>query len=717
MDDNDYQLIRQLFDDYLLMYSSRDDRLTTYFSEDFSGFTGGGNFLVKDREAWVAITRQDFAQIKDPIRIELKDLAIQSLSDTIAVTTGFFTIHLPIKDHVLSRETARLVLIFRKESSGWKISHSSISIPYHLVGEGEVYPLKELVERNQILEELIAQRTVQLSEANDNLQQANDELAREIAERKQTEEALQQSNQKLEAIISASPDGIGMISLDGKLQLMSDKLAQMHGYPIDQKDEIIGRSGFDLIDPSSHKMLADNIRKLIADESDHKLTEYLAVKKDSSRFHVDMNSAVLRDSNGNPASILFVERDITERKRAEADKENLQAKNRQLQKAESLGRMAGAIAHHFNNQLGVVIGNLELALMELSQGVSPRAKMTEAMNAASKAAEMSGLMLTYLGQSFGKHEPLDISETCRRTLPMLQAIVSSDVALEVDLPAPGPVIKANANHILQILTNLITNAREANPEGRGAIHLSVRTVLAANISTLHRFPLDWQPHSDAYACLEVTDTGCGIEDKDIEELFDPFFSSKFAGRGMGLAVVLGIVRAHGGVVTVQSEPGRGSTFLVFFPVSEEAALHQASNDGAPGDALVSELAPTEMKESGTVLLVEDENMVRKIAAAMLERLGFSVLEAKDGIEAVEKFVQHQDEIRFVLCDLTMPRMNGWETLTALRELAADIPVILASGYDKAQAMAGDHPELPQVFLGKPYQLSQLRDAISQALVK
>ena len=138
MNPKDYQLIRQLFDDYLRMYSSRDDRLTTHFSEEFSGFTGGGDFLVKNREEWVAITRQDFAQIKDPIRIELKDLAIQSLADTIAVATGFFTIHLPIKDHILSKETARLVLIFRLESTGWKISHSSISIPNHLVREGEI---------------------------------------------------------------------------------------------------------------------------------------------------------------------------------------------------------------------------------------------------------------------------------------------------------------------------------------------------------------------------------------------------------------------------------------------------------------------------------------------------------------------------------------------------------------------------------------------------
>lgn len=172
MDANDYQMIRQLFDDYVRMYASRDDRLTAHFSEDFSGFTGGGDFLVKNRAEWVAITRQDFAQVKELIRIELKDLAIQSLADTIAVATSFFTIHLPIKDHILSRETARLVLIFRKEAADWKISHSSISIPYPLVREGEVYPLKELVERNRVLEAMVAERTADLNAQNLKLSEA-----------------------------------------------------------------------------------------------------------------------------------------------------------------------------------------------------------------------------------------------------------------------------------------------------------------------------------------------------------------------------------------------------------------------------------------------------------------------------------------------------------------------------------------------------------------
>ena len=586
MDASDYQEIRQLFDDYLRMYASRDDRLTTYFSEDFSGFTGGGDFLVKDRDEWVAITRQDFAQVKDPIRIELKDLAIQFLAETIAVATSFFTIHLPIPDHVLSRETARLVLIFRKESANWKISHSSISIPYHLVREGEVYPLKELVDRTQFLEELVAERTSQLSEVNDNLQQANQQLVREIAEHKQTE----------------------------------------------------------------------------------------------------------------------------------ADKEKLEAQNRQLQKAESLGRMAGAIAHHFNNQLGVVIGNLEMAIDDLPPGAGSIPNLTAAMQSAGKAAEMSGLMLTYLGQQPRQTEPLDLAEVCLRSLPILRAGMPGKVVLETDLSTPGPVISADASQIQQVLTNLLTNAWEAVGEERRNIRLRVKTVSPADISTTYRFPQNWQPQNHDYACLEAADAGCGIADTDIEKIFDPFFSSKFTGRGLGLPVVMGIVRAHGGAVTVESQRGRGSIFRVFFPLNREEFLRQPAGAVKDRDILISTVHPTlEQAGGGTVLLVEDEEMVRHMTAAMLKRLGFSVLEAQDGIEAVEVLRQHLDRVQCVLCDLTMPRLNGWETLTALRKLVPDLPVILASGYDRAQVMAGDHPEWPQAFLGKPYKLQELSDAVNLAM--
>jgi CheY-like chemotaxis protein len=346
-----------------------------------------------------------------------------------------------------------------------------------------------------------------------------------------------------------------------------------------------------------------------------------------------------------------------------------------------------------------------MAIDEMPKGAGQTNQLTAAMRAAQKAAEVSGQMLTYLGQSFDKRVLLDLAEACRRNLPIIEAAMPGTVTLETNLPSPGPAVMANAIEIQQVLTNLITNAWETVGKDGGSIHLRVKTASLTEIPIAHRFPIDWQTQDNAYACLEVTDTGCGIADKDIEKIFDPFFSSKFTGRGMGLAIVMGIVRAHGGVVTVESEPGIGSTLRVFFPVSAEEVLRQPDK-AAP----VPEIAG-----GGTILLVDDEEMVREMAKTMLTRLGFTVLEAKDGVEAVEMFRQHQDEIRCVLTDLTMPHMNGWETLTALRKLAPDIPVILASGYDKAHVMAGDHPELPQVFLGKPYKLKGLSDAISQAL--
>ncbi|MBE0622557.1 MAG: diguanylate cyclase [Burkholderiales bacterium] len=165
------RLIHSLFDEYIEMYASRDDRLTARFSEDFSGYTGGGDFLVKDRDEWMRITRQDFAQVSGRIRIEMLDLSMQDVSDDVVVVTAFFHIHLPILDHILSRETARLVLIFRRESEDWMIVHSGISIPYHMVGDGEVYPIKGLHERNRELETLVEERTRALEDANDMLEE------------------------------------------------------------------------------------------------------------------------------------------------------------------------------------------------------------------------------------------------------------------------------------------------------------------------------------------------------------------------------------------------------------------------------------------------------------------------------------------------------------------------------------------------------------------
>lgn len=262
--------------------------------------------------------------------------------------------------------------------------------------------------------------------------------------------------------------------------------------------------------------------------------------------------------------------ECTHRLRIISQKTELEAQNRQLQKAESLGRMAGAIAHHFNNQLQVVMGNLELAMSDRACSGHMADFLNEAMQATLRASEVSGMMLTYLGQTSAKQSLLDLSDVCRRSLPLLRATLSKEVGLKTDLAAPGPIVHANENEIRQVLTNLISNAREAIGTGKKVIHLMVEQVVASDIPAALRFPIGWAPQHNEYACLEVSDTGCGIPEQDIEKIFDPFFTSKFTGRGMGLAVTLGIIQAHGGVITVKSESGRGSSFRAYLPVANAA---------------------------------------------------------------------------------------------------------------------------------------------------
>ena len=398
--------------------------------------------------------------------------------------------------------------------------------------------------------------------------------------------------------------------------------------------------------------------------------------------------------------------DITERKQAEAENKKLQMHLSQLQKAESLGRMAGSIAHHFNNQLSVVMGNLELVLDDLPDDAENRELLFQSFEAGHKATEVSQQMLRYLGHISGNQTTVNLSDVCHQSLTLLHSALRSGVTLNVDFPDSGPFVHADAGQIQQVLTNLFTNAQESFPDNQGIIGLIIQTVSHEDISTSNRFPLDWQPQDIPYACLEISDTGCGISKEEIEKLFDPFYTTKFTGRGMGLPVTMGILKTQNGCITVDSEPESGTVFQVYLPVStaKKSVKHEkeTNQEGKVGNG-------------GAVLLIEDEESVRNMAKAMLTRLGYAVIEAQDGVEAVSLFQKHQNDVDCVLSDLTMPRMNGWETLTALREKGADVPVILASGYDKDTVMAGDHPELPQGFLNKPYSKAALKDVLMEVI--
>ena len=260
--------------------------------------------------------------------------------------------------------------------------------------------------------------------------------------------------------------------------------------------------------------------------------------------------------------------DMTAQKTFEEDKARLERLNWQLQKNASLHCMAGAIAHHFNNSLGTVIGYLDMILEDWQERPPTREHIAEALQAANKAAAVGGQMLTYLGQAAEQRQIIDLAGTCRDALQVLHATVPANVSLRAALPDSGPFLSADARHIQQVLTSMVTNAWEAMPEQRrGEIVVTLGTVAAADIPATNRFPIGWQPQAGDYIMLSITDNGSGIAKEDLEKLFDPFYSTKFTGRGLGLPMALGIVTRHAGAIAVKSQTGEGTIFSVILPQS------------------------------------------------------------------------------------------------------------------------------------------------------
>ncbi|MCF8081643.1 MAG: response regulator [Deltaproteobacteria bacterium] len=512
---------------------------------------------------------------------------------------------------------------------------------------------------------------------------------------------LRTSEQWFRSIFELAPIGIEIYDASGRL--LSANQTALNIFGIFDTTEIQGFQLFE--DPNvgrkqKERLLDGEIVQYEVEFDFEKVRDaglYQTSKRGKTSLYV-LITPMMTDEEPSPCGFLVLIQDITERRR-------LEQRLHQIEKAESLSRMAGAVAHHFNNMLGAVTGNLELARMEMTEGKDITHMLAEAEHATLRAADMSQLMLTLLGQTPSRPKPMDLSQTCEARLTALNTEVPDGITLKTDIHLPGPVVKADPAQLGEVLQSLLTNAWEAMGDTRGSLRVSVSTLKAEDITDVHRFPVDWQASTEGYACLMVADDGCGMEAQTIARIFDPFYTDKFTGRGLGLAVSLGIVKAAGGCITVESEPGQGSTFQVFLPLSSEALpVPDVKEKG-------------KMAKGGVILLAEDEKMVRDAAVAILEYLGFEVLAAGDGVEAVGIFRNRQEDIRLVITDLTMPRMDGWEVLTAVRRIRPDIPVILASGYEAAQAMKGHHDQQPQAFLPKPFQMKGLEAALARALTK
>lgn len=426
----------------------------------------------------------------------------------------------------------------------------------------------------------------------------------------------------------------------------------------------------------------------------------LALRRvDDKLLPIGVSAAPIRSDDGSVSGAVVVFHDRSEHIAAEEAQRNIERKVHEVQRLESLGALAGGIAHDFNNLLAVILGNAELCRATLAKDAAAHKYLSEIEAASQKAAGLCQQMLAYAGQGTYQVRPMSLSWLAADTADLLRASIGSNVALNVDTTEDLPMIRGDVAQLRQVVVNLVTNAAEAIGMDSGTI-------------ALRTWPADLEQAAAArfepplargqYAVLEVQDSGCGMDQNTLDHLFDPFYSTKFTGRGLGLAAVKGIVESHGGRITVRSEPRVGSTIRVYLPVNAapRAAPRGAAEAGAATD-------------SPRVLLADDEPAVRSMTRQMLERAGYDVVEAEDGEQAVQLFNDAPQSFHLVLLDLTMPRRNGFDALHAMRSIEPSVRSILMSGYSESDALHRLGRHGPDGFLQKPFTPAQLADAITR----
>jgi two-component system cell cycle sensor histidine kinase/response regulator CckA len=432
--------------------------------------------------------------------------------------------------------------------------------------------------------------------------------------------------------------------------------------------------------------------------------EYRLRRDDGSYRLVEERGAVLRRPDGTIYRMVGRMTDITERKRVEFEQVKIQKKLLETQKLESLGVLAGGIAHDFNNLLTGVLGNAGLARLDLPPGSPSRTPIDQIERAAQRAAELCKQMLAYSGKGRFVVQALDLNELVKESLGLLAISVSKKAELHFS-PAPQlPAIQADAAQLRQVVMNLVTNASEALGEhnGRITLHTGTLAIDEAYLATAH---LTGELAPGVAVFLEVSDTGSGMSADTIARIFDPFFTTKFTGRGLGLPAVLGIVRGHQGAIKVDSEPGAGTVFRVFFPAAKGAPLPLASPT-AP---------PPAWRGSGRVLVIDDEETVRQVTTSILRALGFEADSAVDGAEGIARFQTAAEHYRAVLLDLTMPRIDGEETFRHLQLLHPEVKVILMSGYNRVEAINRFVGKGLAGFIQKPFQVETLAAELRRVL--
>lgn len=518
-------------------------------------------------------------------------------------------------------------------------------------------------------------------------------LETELAERHRTETSLRESEERYRLLTEHSHDFVSEMTPEGRFRYANQNFRLLLGAPPEQ---LLGRTPMEagLVHPEDGPRLARTFRSALRRRG-RDVVEFRGRQACGDFRWYECAVNCFQGARGE-WRMVAISRDIHAQKAADDDL-------RQHEKLESLGLLAGNIAHDFNNLLAALLGNLGLAEAQVEASSSAHLYLGRAEAAVMKAAELCRQLLAYSGRGRSIIRPEDLHGLVREMTQLLHVSLPKKVRLHLDLDASDPWIEADGTQVRQVLMNLVTNAAEAIGEQEGHIRVSTRRLALEADALATDFPgqtLDPGP----FVLLEVADSGCGMTPELQERIFDPFFTTKPTGRGLGLSVMLGILRGHRAGLRIQSEPGLGSTFRIAFPAMDIAP--QAS-------ATLSRELPVQF--CGTALVVEDETEVREALCQVLETLGFDVVAASDGAEAMECFALDPKRYDLVMMDLTMPRMDGREAFQAMRRLHPDIPVILTSGYSQDESLSDPGAPQPSGFLPKPWLLKDLKRTLAACL--
>jgi PAS domain S-box-containing protein len=530
------------------------------------------------------------------------------------------------------------------------------------------------------------------------------EVTSDITEQKLLQINLKEIEERWRFALEGSGDGVWDWNMLTDDVFFSDVWKDMLGYSpedIPNRREEWGK----LVHPDDKKHVYKTLQNYLDGIIPFFQSEYRMLCKDGSfKWILDRGKIVSRNDDGKPLRMIGTHTDISALKKSEEERKIFDEKMQYMQKLDSLSKMAGGIAHDFNNLLAIILSSADLSLMDVPPDTSIYENLELILEACERAKKLTDQMLAFTGRVMSELKPVNINNLIIEMKQLIEASISKKIMLKFNLHPYLQDIDGDVSQISQLFMNIISNASEAINDNPGKITITtgVKHFTREYLSDIW---IDTQLPEGEYVFLEVSDTGCGINKETKMKIFDPFFSTKFTGRGLGLPAVLGIVRKHNGTIKVNSKDGEYTIFTVLFPPSS------SSQDYKP---VKPELV---FKESfaGNILLVDDEKDYLNLGKRFLEKIGFNVFTAENGRDALNIFRDNYDKIRCVLLDLTMPELNGLQTFSEMKVIKNDVPIIILSGYNEENVLDIFKDKNISAFIQKPYKLKSLSEKIKEAI--